>query len=146
MFKGSVRGILLLAHQPRIQKSAAKGLPQPRVVSKPLNLTTTRNHQANPALIYLVPFWTHLYLLLSQHPVATSSTIKLTYVRISKSLCLFWSYYLTISRDSICWITLFLFTRSVQFMTNKLHDLPYSLFSPLKRKTTNLFSLPLFKA
>lgn len=105
MFEGTVRVIFPLAHFPRIQKSAVKGLPQPEVTSKPLNLITMKNHQANTSLMYLVPFWTHLYFLLPQLPVATSSTIKLHTLRKSMSFCLFWSYSLTLPWGSPCLIT-----------------------------------------
>lgn len=104
-FKGTVRVILPLVHHPRTQQSAVKGLPQSKVTSKPLNLITIKNYQLSPSLIYLVPFWTPLYFLIPQLPVATSSTTKLHTVRKSMSFCMFWSYSLRTTRGSPCWVT-----------------------------------------
>lgn len=56
LFKGTVTVIFLVAHHPRIQKPVVKGLRQPKVTSKPFNLITMKNHQANPSLFYLVLF------------------------------------------------------------------------------------------
>lgn len=106
IFEGTVRVILPLVHHPRIQKPAVRRLPQPEVTSKPLNLITMKNHETNPSLIYLVPFWTNLYFLLPQLPVATRFTIKLHTVRKSMCFFFFWSYSLTTSRGSPCWIAL----------------------------------------